>query len=78
MVHYRIVKVSVRFAVYFGASYDTVIGLIAVSVLLFFLFFSFFSQGFGALAECISTCSMTLFRHVMSMLLKLMTYGLEG
>ena len=77
MVHYRIVKVSVRFAVYFGTSYDTVIGLIAVSV--FFSFFSFFfSQGFGALAECISTCSMTLFRHVMSMLLKLMTYGLEG
>ena len=77
MVHYRIVKVSVRFAVYFGASYDTVIGLIAVSVF-FFSFFLFFSQGFGALAECISTCSMTLFRHAMSMLLKLMTYGLEG
>ena len=74
MVHYRIVKVSVRFAVYSGASYDTVIGLVAVTV--FFSFF--FSQGFGVLAECISTCSMTLFRHAMSMLLKLMTYGLEG
>ena len=72
-MHYRIVKVAVRFAVYYGAFYDTVIGLVAVSV-----FFSFFSQGFGALAECISTCSMTLFRHAMSMLLKLMTYGLEG
>ena len=52
MVHYRIVRASVRFTVYSGAFCDTVLDLITVSV--FFFLFSFFSQGFGALAECTS------------------------